>query len=172
MYLSGQPGPDCDDSKATVFPGAPQLCGDALNNDCSSATWPALDGTNEVDDDGDARDECMGDCNDANANVWALPGEAQNLRFSTSSRLDWIRPVPVGGVGSSISYDTLRSSLPLGFASSVCVEIDGVDTTTTDTQIPTAGKLFHYLVRGENVCGTGPLGSSTNGIQQAGRNCP
>ena len=172
MYLSGQPGPDCDDSNPTVYPGAPQLCGDGLNNNCSSASWPGLVGTNEYDDDGDLRDECAGDCNDANWSVWALPGEASNLKFSTTSRLDWLRPVPVGGISSSISYDTLRSSLPQGFASGVCVETNGADTTTTDTQTPLAGKLYYYLVRGENVCGAGPLGSGSNGIQQVGRNCP
>ena len=171
MFLSGQPGPDCDDSKATVFPGAPPLC-DGLNNDCSSATWPGLAGTNEVDDDGDAMAECEGDCNDANASLWDFPGEALNLSFSTSTRLDWIRPVRVGGTGISIYYDTLRSSLPQGFASGVCVETNGADRTTTDTQIPAVGKLFHYLVRAENACGPGPLGSGSNGIQHVGSNCP
>jgi hypothetical protein len=56
---------DCDDTKATVYPGAPQIC-DGLNNNCSAPGWPALNGTNEFDNDGDGKSACAGDCNDAN----------------------------------------------------------------------------------------------------------
>ncbi|MBT3218337.1 MAG: hypothetical protein HN348_04545 [Proteobacteria bacterium] len=44
---------DCDDSDATVHPGAPELC-DGLLNDCDTPTLPA----DEVDDDGDGYVEC------------------------------------------------------------------------------------------------------------------
>ena len=56
---------DCDDTRATVYPGAPQVC-DGLNNSCSAAGWPALSGTNEFDNDGDGLTTCAGDCNDGN----------------------------------------------------------------------------------------------------------
>ena len=60
---------DCDDSHPAVYPGAPQVCGDGLNNDCDFSTWPSLAGTNEVDDDGDGFSECQDDCDDANAAI-------------------------------------------------------------------------------------------------------
>lgn len=66
---------DCDDADPVVFPGAPQVCGDARNNDCRHAAWPLLPGTNEIDDDGDGLNECAGDCDDARAAVF--PGAPQ-----------------------------------------------------------------------------------------------
>jgi hypothetical protein len=54
---------DCDDDNLLVYPNAPAIC-DGLNNDCNDPGWPALGGTEEVDDDGDAFSECAGDCDD------------------------------------------------------------------------------------------------------------
>ena len=62
-------GGDCNDANAAVSPGADQICGDGLNNDCLDPAWPALAGTNEADDDGDALSECDGDCLDTEAAV-------------------------------------------------------------------------------------------------------
>jgi hypothetical protein len=63
---------DCDDSRSSVYPGAPQLC-DGINNDCSDPTWPAVP-ANEFDGDGDTFLACA-DCNDADAGVH--PGAAE-----------------------------------------------------------------------------------------------
>jgi hypothetical protein len=53
---------DCDDTRSDVYPGAPQIC-DGLNNDCDHPSWPALDGTDEVEDrDADGVTGCAGDC--------------------------------------------------------------------------------------------------------------
>jgi N-acetylneuraminic acid mutarotase len=61
---------DCDDCRDTVYPDAPQLCDDGLNNDCRTFSWPDLDGTNEYDDDDDGLTECGGDCDDTNDTVY------------------------------------------------------------------------------------------------------
>jgi hypothetical protein len=51
---------DCDDGKPDVYPGAPEACDDAEDNDCDGAR----DG-NERDDDEDGTTLCAGDCDDA-----------------------------------------------------------------------------------------------------------
>lgn len=50
--------PDCDDTDPGVHPGAVELCGDGIDNDCNPAT-PDL-----ADADGDGAD-CLADCDDA-----------------------------------------------------------------------------------------------------------
>lgn len=57
-------GNDCDDSEATVFPGAAELC-DGLDNDCDGVI-PA----DETDGDGDGFMVCEDDCDDNNDTVY------------------------------------------------------------------------------------------------------
>lgn len=61
-------GQDCNDQDATVFPGAEDLCGDGVDQDCNAldcGEWPDLDG------DGVA----FGDCNDGDPTVF--PGASE-----------------------------------------------------------------------------------------------
>ncbi|MCO4770924.1 MAG: FG-GAP repeat protein, partial [Deltaproteobacteria bacterium] len=57
-------GGDCDDSDASVNPGAAEVC-DGVDTDCVGGPGPT-----EVDGDGDSVLECSGDCDDANANSY------------------------------------------------------------------------------------------------------
>jgi len=173
--FGGGPGPlDCDDQNAQVHPGAAQLCGDGLNNDCSHPSWPSLAGTNEADDDGDGLSECASDCDDTQAGLWAIPGEARNLRFAGNHQtLTWQAPLAPGGVAGQVVYDLLRSGNPQTFDAASCVESnDGTNLTAVDGQTPAPGARFYYLVRAENPCGAGTLGMSSAGVPHSGVACP
>ncbi|TNE91568.1 MAG: hypothetical protein EP330_05015 [Deltaproteobacteria bacterium] len=70
-------GGDCDDSVATIYPGATEFCGDTIDQDCSGADLVC----NPTDSDGDGfcGGNCTdgsrpGDCNDSDPaiNPWAL----------------------------------------------------------------------------------------------------
>ncbi len=54
---------DCDDSDATIYLNAPEIC-DGLDNDCSGAP-----GEDEVDADLDGFMVCENDCNDGDGGV-------------------------------------------------------------------------------------------------------
>jgi hypothetical protein len=169
---------DCDDAHATVFAGAAQTC-DGLNNDCNNVNWPLVTGTNEADVDGDSFSACAGDCNDANGAIWATPGEVRSLvlahnKVSGTSTINWTAPLLPGG--SSIVYDTLRSTSPSNFTSSAtCVETnDGANTSASDATVLAPGGAFFYLTRAEDACpsGQGVLHLNSAGTPIAGRTCP
>ena len=116
-----------------------------------------------------------GDCNDGNPQVWATPGEALQLLFAADkATLSWTPPASLGGSGSSVRYDTLRSISPSNFAAgppSQCFDPEGLTTSSTDSAIPAPGTAFFYLVRAKNDCGNATLGSVTGGTSRAGMSC-
>ena len=85
--LAGTPDDDCDDTLASVFPGAPEAC-NGLDDDCDAAV-PA----DEADDDGDGHLACA-ECDDGAASVFpgapeVCDGQLNNcLGFFQSSELD------------------------------------------------------------------------------------
>lgn len=163
---------------------------------CSEAAWPALSFSADKwthvawvdhrsdyhsiransalglsDDDGDGRFGPEFDCNDASNSVWSIPGEARTLTFTTKTALNWSAPLSPGGTAPL--YDTLRSSNAADFgASSTCLESNGTDSTTAEPSKPLAANAYFYLVRAKNSCGTGTLGTRSNGVARTGRACP
>src|SRR6056297_2120844 len=63
---------DCDDTDASIYPGATEICGDGIDQDCdgSDLTCPE-----NIDDDGDGYTENEGDCNDSDASIY--PGATE-----------------------------------------------------------------------------------------------
>ncbi|MCJ7499084.1 putative metal-binding motif-containing protein, partial [bacterium] len=57
---------DCDDLLASVYPGAIEICGDGIDQDCSGADLTCT-GT---DNDGDGFSAVQGDCDDSDANIF------------------------------------------------------------------------------------------------------
>lgn len=128
----------------------------------------------ERDADGDGRADSM-DCDDDNPDVWALPGEPENLILvhdapSGTTTLTWLAPEVPGGLNPL--YDTLRSSRLDDFGDGVCIETDGIDRESTDGETSPAGTAFGYLVRAGNTCGEGSLGITSAGNERSGRACP
>ncbi len=52
---------DCDDDDPTVYPGATEICGDGIDQNCNGVDASGTDG------DGDGVTGCLGDCDDSNA---------------------------------------------------------------------------------------------------------
>jgi N-acetylneuraminic acid mutarotase len=129
---------DCDDSKAFVYPGAPQIC-DGLNDNCSSPTWPTVP-SNEQDLDGDGFRECNGDCSDGIASMYpGAPQLCDGLNNDCNSPT-WPTPPPneanADGDGFRICQgdcDDSRSSVFPG-APQLC---DGRNNNCSDPSWPT-----------------------------------
>lgn len=60
---------DCNDGSAAIRPGATEVCGDGVDQDCSGADLVCTSDPNDLDNDGDGLTENQGDCNDGSAAV-------------------------------------------------------------------------------------------------------
>ena len=169
-------GADCGPalaSEATCGNGIDEDCDGSI--DCADTDCCASAACAASDPDGDhVAAPC--DCDSANAQVHATPGEARSLMVSRdgsgAAHLAWSPPTDPGG--AVVRYDTLRSSAPNDFTgSAVCIETGGADTSSIDT-VPQAPGIFYYLVRAVNDCpsGQGSIGDLPNGQPRPGRACP
>ncbi|MFH0730448.1 MAG: MopE-related protein [Pseudomonadota bacterium] len=60
---------DCNDGNASIHPGAVEICGDSIDQDCNGSDEVCPPDPNDVDNDGDGYTERQGDCNDGNASI-------------------------------------------------------------------------------------------------------
>ena len=91
---------DCDPSDAAVWPGAPEVCGDGIDQDCSGADDDGdFDGDGQPDDgDGDGSDWCV-DCDDEDPTI--RPGAGEVCDDGVDQDCDGLdRPADVDGDGS------------------------------------------------------------------------
>jgi hypothetical protein len=155
-------------------------CDDGCPSDPAKVD-PALCGCGVVDDsDSDSVAICAGDCDDSDATVWSVPGEAHSVSLareaaSGTTTISWAAPADQGGQGLPV-YDVLMSPSAGEFgAVAICLESDDGSDTSADASGPVgAGEVRYILVRAENHCPTGQptLGSDSSGQLRAGRSCP
>ena len=58
---------DCMDTDDTIYPGAFEICGDGIDQDCDGTPDPLC--PEDIDNDGDGYTENQGDCNDNNSSI-------------------------------------------------------------------------------------------------------
>lgn len=134
---------------------------DCLDN-CPQAINPS-----QADGDADgAGDVC--DCAPADASASSVPAEVTHLTLThamAQTDLTW--------TGGASRYDVawgrvsdLRLDGNLDGAS--CLQDDVVGNSTVDTApLPTTGDANFYLLRGQNVCGSGTYGASSASIERS-----
>jgi hypothetical protein len=61
---------DCDDTNQSINPGATEIRGDGIDQNCDGADLSDISDPNDVDNDGDGQTENQGDCNDNDANIF------------------------------------------------------------------------------------------------------
>jgi hypothetical protein len=138
--------------------------GDGVGDACDNCSLNANPGQEDGDGDG-AGDGC--DCAPGDATTWGPAGGVTGLSVATagsSTELTWT--VPAGTGSGALAYDVLRSSTASFESGSVCIESGGPDTTAVDSVEPAAGEIAFYLVRPENACGPGSLGTTSEGAER------
>ena len=170
---------DCGPPPSSEF-----LCSDTDDDcdalaDCNDSECCFDVGCSGADADDDNFQAC--DCDDANEQAWFRPEEVENVVAdhdpqTGTTTLSWMAPLEMGG--TSVSYETIRSSNPVNFVTSSACMIGAPpeNTSIVDVTTPPPGEVFYYVTRAVNACpgdeGEGSLGRDSNNIPREGRSCP
>ncbi len=78
---------DCNDSMTMIYPGANEVCGDGIDQDCNGVDQSCPE---DIDDDGDGWSENQGDCNDKLAAIH--PGAVETCGDGVDHNCDGADP--------------------------------------------------------------------------------
>ena len=100
-----------------------------------------------------------------------MPGEVSGVRYLASKvTLTW------SPSSAASRYDVVRDEIPPTFGPGEICFPDLSSGSLTDAEAPAAGSGFSYIVRGENLCGSGGYGfQARNGVPTVPRTttvCP
>jgi hypothetical protein len=134
-----------------------------------------VNSTNNTDTDGDLH-AAPCDCNDGNNTVWSFPGEINTTSFPSKTTVAWSAPPDPGGTQAPL-YDVFRGTLASPSTPTyACFSADQAGTTKADATNPGQGSTYLYLMRAQNSCGNGTVGTgvAANGtfIPRVVPNCP
>jgi len=122
---------DCNDANASIKPGAAEICGDGIDQDCDGSDQLCEDG---VDNDGDGYTENQGDCDDGDATI--NPGATETADDGIDQDCDgydlvtWYLDDDGDGYGDAASTTTANSNVqPTGYVS------DNTDCNDGDANI-------------------------------------
>jgi len=163
---------DTKDNSNLPDPPGQDLDADGLNDVCDNC--PMTPNSDQLDDDWDMAGNLC-DCAPLDAGAFAEPEEIQGLRALTDKNsLQWDSIAAQAGPGTV--YDLLRGftfTLPVGSGiTETCVFGNLSNPTAADQAQPPRTRAFYYLVRGENVCGTGSYGTDSALNERLSDACP
>ncbi|PYT11360.1 MAG: hypothetical protein DMF51_15730 [Acidobacteria bacterium] len=164
-------GGDCNDTVATIHPGAPEFC-NGLDDNCNTAVDEGF-----LDTDADGLADCVDPDDDNDLvpdgsycaplvnSVSAVPGEVgptlHVVAGAPRGTFTWT-PIVQANVDDVYrsTWNHVSGSLSAGLA---CLVAETTATRFTDSSNPPIGSAFYYVISGTNTCGEGTAGSGTNG---------
>lgn len=145
-------GGDCDDTKASINPSAPEQCTDGADNNC------------------DATIDCQ-DAASCPAQGGPVPGEVAGLVFGSDKQTVSWQAVARADVYDLLTGDLGELRADASFSRSRCLAWRVPATSYADATVPAAGAGSYYLVRGKaDRCKLGTWGSALR--DEAKLTCP
>lgn len=115
------------------------------------------------------------DCAPGDGTAFAIPQEVATLVLGPDRQtLSWDSAAPTAGIGTV--HEVLRGRIPefpVGAgAGEACLASSLQESSIEDTEVPSPGSGFWYLVRARDNCGVGGYGHASDGSARLSDTCP